>query len=141
MYGPTVLLAGIGILASFLAFNIFRSYWRLKSIPGPFWAQLTNLSRVQWVRSRRAHEIHMDLHDQYGDCVRFGPNMVSISDPKAIPTVYPMRPGFVKVCLIFFIDVDNASRFRGAGFGGIQLCPCPMADFLHINLLAVEKTR
>ncbi|MCJ1468060.1 hypothetical protein MMC07_006686 [Pseudocyphellaria aurata] len=96
MFHSAVLLIGIGIFASFLAFNIFRSFWRLKSIPGPFWAGLTNLSRVQWVRSRRAHEIHMNLHDQYGDCVRFGPNMVSIADPEAIPTVYPMRPGFVK---------------------------------------------
>lgn len=114
MYAPTVLFAAIAILASFFAFHTFRSYWKLKSIPGPFWARLTNLLRVQWVRSRRSHEIHMDLHDQYGDFVRFGPNMVSIADPEAIPTLYPMRPGFVKVCLIIFLDVDSASRFRGA---------------------------
>lgn len=119
MYSPVV-LAGIGILASFVAFHIFRSYWRLKNFPGPFWARLTNLSRVQWVRSRRAHEIHMGLHDQYGDCVRFGPNMVSIADPEAIPLVYPMRPGFVKVRLIFIIDVNSASCFCGAGFWGCR---------------------
>ena len=37
------------------------------------------------------------MHEQYGDVVRFGPNMVSISDPSVISTVYPMRAGFPKV--------------------------------------------
>ncbi|KAB8073082.1 cytochrome P450 [Aspergillus leporis] len=32
----------------------------------------------------------------YGPVVRFGPNIVSVSDPRAIPTIYPSRPGFPK---------------------------------------------
>ncbi|KAL8741881.1 MAG: hypothetical protein Q9190_005560 [Brigantiaea leucoxantha] len=82
---------------SYFIYQISSSYWQLKDIPGPFWARFTNLQRVWWVRSKRAHEIHMSLHQEYGDCVRFGPNMVSVADPVAIPTIYPIRPGFPKV--------------------------------------------
>ena len=85
------------LLLSYLCYRLFRTYWSLKHIPGPFWARFTNLQRVSWVRSKRSHEIHANLHDKYGDLVRFGPNMVCISDPAAIATVYPMRPGFPKV--------------------------------------------
>ncbi|KAL8990214.1 MAG: hypothetical protein Q9177_001072 [Variospora cf. flavescens] len=84
------------LLLAPLCYHLLHTYTRLKHVPGPFWARLTNLSRVSWVRTRRAHEIHTDLHSHYGDCVRFGPNMVSIADPAAIPTIYPMRPGFPK---------------------------------------------
>ena len=80
-------------------YQVCRTYWRLRHVPGPFWARITNIPRVLWVRSKKAHEIHTKLHQQYGDCVRFGPNMVSTSDPAAIPTLYPMRPGFPKVSL------------------------------------------
>ena len=97
MYSMNVLALLLLFLVSCVLYTILRSYRKLRHIPGPFWARLTNLQRVSWVRSRRAHEIHMNLHVKYGDCVRFGPNMVSVSDPAAIATVYPMRSGFPKV--------------------------------------------
>ena len=81
----------------FLLLRFVTSYLRLRQVPGPFLAAWTNLPRVSWALSKRAHEIHIELHEKYGDLVRFGPNMVSISDPREIPTLYPMRPGFVKV--------------------------------------------
>lgn len=91
---PSSYLAIIALIL--LGFQLLRTWWRLKSIPGPFWAKITNFQRVFWVRTGRAHEIHMEMHEKYGDFVRFGPNMISIGDPAAIPTVYPMRPGFPK---------------------------------------------
>ena len=97
MYSINTLGKLLLFLVSIVILTFSRTYWRLRHIPGPFWARVTNLQRVSWVRSRRAHEIHMELHDKYGDCVRFGPNMVSDSDPAAIATVYPIRPGFPKV--------------------------------------------
>lgn len=72
-------------------------YWRLQHVPGPFFAKFTNLQRVWWVKTGRAHEYHRQMHETYGSVVRFGPNMVSISDPRAIPDIYPSRPGFLKV--------------------------------------------
>ncbi|KAJ5098536.1 hypothetical protein N7532_005537 [Penicillium argentinense] len=72
-------------------------YWRLQHVSGPFFAKFTNLQRVWWVKTGRAHEYHREMHAMYGPVVRFGPNMVSISDPQAIPAIYPSRPGFPKV--------------------------------------------
>lgn len=74
-----------------------RSYLTLRHVPGPFWAAWTNLPRLSWVLSNRAHDIHIQLHRQYGKLVRFGPNMVSVSDPAEIPTIYGFSPIFEKV--------------------------------------------
>ena len=49
------------------------------------------------VKTGRSHEYHSRMHATYGSVVQFGPHMVSVSDPRAIPTVYPSRPGFPKV--------------------------------------------
>jgi hypothetical protein len=54
------------------------------------------------VKTKRAHEIHQEMHDKYGEVVQFGPNMVSVSNPAWIPTLYPIRPGFPKVSLAIF---------------------------------------
>ncbi|OKL64465.1 hypothetical protein UA08_00991 [Talaromyces atroroseus] len=86
------LIAAIGLLTVYLVYT-FR---KLGSIPGPFWGRISNLPRVNWVKTGRSHEIHQDLHRKYGDVVRFGPNMVSVADPACIPVIYPMRPGFPK---------------------------------------------
>ena len=83
----------------YLFYHAFRSYWKLKDVPGPFWAKFTNLQRVKWVKTKRSHDIFQTVHKTYGTSVRVGPNMVSIADPAAIPIVYPMRPGFPKVGL------------------------------------------
>lgn len=66
-------------------------------MPGPFLAAFSTIPRVSWVLSKRAHDIHIGLHQQYGDLVRFDPNMVSVADPVEISTIYPMKPEFVKV--------------------------------------------
>ena len=72
------------------------SYIHLSHVPGPRVASLTNLARVSWVYSNRSHEKHIELHRQYGSFVRFGPNMVSVSDPAAIPQVYGLNSRFPK---------------------------------------------
>ncbi len=92
---------------SFLLWS-FHSYFRLRHVPGPFIAAWTNLPRLSWVLSNRAHDIHIQLHRQYGKMVRFGPNMVSISDPAEIPTIYGFNPVFQKVCdLSTRLDLDD----------------------------------
>ncbi|KAI8633672.1 cytochrome P450 CYP4/CYP19/CYP26 subfamily [Xylariaceae sp. FL1651] len=85
-----------GTLLAIILFHLARVYWRLRSFPGPFWARFTNVQRVYWVQSTRSHIIHEEMHKHYGDFVRFGPNMVSISDPSLIPDVYPVRRGLPK---------------------------------------------
>ncbi|KAA8652914.1 cytochrome P450 [Aspergillus tanneri] len=90
--GPALLL---GTFVSLLVWR-FLIWFRLRHIPGPFLASLTNFTRMSWVSTKKAHLIHQEIHQKYGDVVRLGPNMVSISDPSAILTIYPMRKGFVK---------------------------------------------
>ena len=104
-----VQLASLAAAVTFgvLLFRSVTSYLRLRQVPGPFLAAWTNLPRVSWVFSKRAHEIHIGLHEKYGDLVRFGPNMVSVSDPREIPTLYPMRPGFVKVGMSERLKADT----------------------------------
>ena len=95
------------VIFSVLLFRSVTSYLRLRQVPGPFLAAWTNFPRVSWVLSKRAHEIHIGLHEKYGDLVRFGPNMVSVADPREIPTIYPMRPGFVKVGMSERLKTDT----------------------------------
>lgn len=96
----------LGLAIAFAITHLFRVYWRLKHVPGPFLAKFTNVQRVLWVKTRRAHEIHQAVHDKYGEVVQFGPNMVSLANPAWIPTVYPIRPGFPKAG----IPVQNIKR-------------------------------
>lgn len=80
-----------------VVFQSFRTWWRLRHIPGPFLASLTDLYRMSWVWTKRAHLKLQKCHEKYGKVVRIGPNTVAFSDPVAIPTVYPMRAGIPKV--------------------------------------------
>ncbi len=100
-YLLAVLVMGLlGVVPLLIALQLFRTYWRLRHIPGPFWATFTNLQRVLWVKTKQAHLFHQHVHEQYGPVVRIGPNMVIFDDPDAIPIVHTMRRGFPKVsCL------------------------------------------
>lgn len=72
--------------------------WLLLSrIPGPFLAKFTNIPRAYWVFTRRAHDIHIRLHEKYGKLVRFGPNMVSVGDALEIEKIYRMHNPLMKV--------------------------------------------
>jgi hypothetical protein len=87
------------LLPILLATHLLNNYWRLRHIPGPWYAGCTNLYRLFVVWGRNAHDIHLDLHRQYGDVVRIGPNCVSISGPGVKESIYGIQKGFVKVCL------------------------------------------
>ena len=87
-----------GILIVCLICAYFSVAWyRLRHVPGPLLAKFSNLQRMQWVRSGRAHDIHIELHNRYGNLVRMGPNMVSVSDPAAISVIYGFDGSFKKV--------------------------------------------
>ncbi|KAF2160362.1 hypothetical protein M409DRAFT_29211 [Zasmidium cellare ATCC 36951] len=72
------------------------SYLRLRHIPGPFIASLTDLWRLIDVWRRDAHNTHIHLHAKYGDVVRIGPNTVLVSRPDIVQDVYGISKGFVK---------------------------------------------
>jgi Cytochrome P450 len=83
---PTT-VAFYGLLVIVFLWNL-RCYLRLRHIPGPFIAALTNFPRFRWVLKGDAHKTHVALHRKYGPLVRFGPNMVSVSDAAEIPNIY-----------------------------------------------------
>lgn len=84
-----------------LAFILYVVSQRMKQshIPGPFLASITNIPRVRWGYSGRAHEIQIDLHKKYGKLVRLGPNCISVGDPLAIPQIYGTGANFPKVSI------------------------------------------
>lgn len=92
--------AAITVFLVFAA-NAFRTLHHLHSVPGPVLAKFTNLQRMLWVQARKAHDVHLSLHRRHGHLVRMGPNMVSVSDPAAIPIIYGFDGRFKKVASIF----------------------------------------
>lgn len=94
-WSPSLLAAAAVVLLVVL--QLGRTWWRLRHIPGPFFAKFTNFQRVYWVKTKRAHLILQEAHEKYGELVRIGPNTVSIHNPELIPTIYTARIGFPKV--------------------------------------------
>ncbi|KAH8808618.1 cytochrome P450 [Xylogone sp. PMI_703] len=68
----------------------------LKDIPGPFFAKFTNLWRFFDTYSGRPELTQRILHERYGNAVRLGPNIVSLSDPSLIRTIYSSKGEFIK---------------------------------------------
>ncbi|OCH91605.1 cytochrome P450 monooxygenase pc-bph [Obba rivulosa] len=66
----------------------FRDPRGLRSYPGPFLAQLTDLwlAHKVWV-GNRSPEIH-NQHKKYGPFLRIGPNHISIASPAALGIIY-----------------------------------------------------
>lgn len=117
---PAIMLVAITstLALAFVVFHVFPVWWRLRHVPGPFWASLSDIPRMLWVTTKEAHLIHQRLHDKYGEVVRVGPNTVIFRDPTAIPTVYPMRAGFPKVSLLSLLYHGRASCFLISGLKG-----------------------
>lgn len=87
------------VLASVVVVHLIRNKFNkgLNKYPGPFLAAYTNWWRFCDVWGRKTEQTHIRLHQQYGDIVRLGPNVLSIADPKAIKTIYGLNKGMTKV--------------------------------------------
>lgn len=100
----TQTLVVIALLVIFLLLlSSVRTYAKLRHVPGPLLAALTDYPRLSWVLTGRAQEIHLEQHRKHGKIVRFGPNMVSVSDPNEIPNIYGFTGKYQKV--------SSAARF------------------------------
>lgn len=58
------------------------------SIPGPWLARYTNVLRIRTAVSGNQMHHHLSLHKRYGKLVRVGPNCISDSDSRYIPSIY-----------------------------------------------------
>jgi len=93
---PTSSLA-LGISALALILFFFQQYWRLRHVPGPFLASITNLWRAYIQMSRPICPVLLELHKKYGPVVRIGPNTLHISDPACVNIIYTNRGQYLKV--------------------------------------------
>lgn len=93
------LIAGIALSVFIVSHVVAYLRAPLKDIPGPFLAKFTNTWRL--VDHYKATQISTQrrLHEELGPAVRIGPNIVSLSDPTLLKTVYSTRGEYHKVCL------------------------------------------
>lgn len=87
----------IALAAYWLVWMVYaRTIHPLAKIPGPFWA---SISRI-WFQRRMYmgdYEVVMRaLHVKYGSIVRIAPDEVAVSDPSAIPKIYPIQRPLMK---------------------------------------------
>jgi len=76
----------------------FKAYQPgLRQVPGPWLAKFSGLWRLYFVFDGNGHESYRTLHKKYGAIVRTAPNVVDISDPSAIATIYSISSKFIKV--------------------------------------------
>ncbi|KAG8159003.1 hypothetical protein KVR01_011446 [Diaporthe batatas] len=68
----------------------------LKDIPGPFLAKFTNIWRLIDHYNATQISTQRRLHEKLGPAVRIGPNVVSLSDPTLLKTVYSTRGEYLK---------------------------------------------
>ncbi|KAF4834326.1 Cytochrome P450 monooxygenase gsfF [Colletotrichum tropicale] len=68
----------------------------LRQIPGPWIARYSPIWRMMFVWNGDAHERYRELHAKYGPIVRTAPNVVDISDPSAMFTIYGIGSKFLK---------------------------------------------
>lgn len=97
------MIAFIPVLITLLVPIYFYQTWRsrgLNKFPGPFLASLTDFWKVLYARknSTKENSVYVDLHEDYGDVVRIGPNGLSFADPQAIMDIYGTKGGDQKVC-------------------------------------------
>ncbi|KAJ0420592.1 cytochrome P450 [Aspergillus carlsbadensis] len=120
--------AALTLAALYVLTRLLWTSWSLCSIPGPFWAKFTNLQWLYWVRTGKAHHTHYQLHEKYGTFVRIGPNVISISDPAALTTVYPTRMGVPKS------DFYKTQRPYVPGSGALPVIFNTQNELLHKEL-------
>lgn len=92
---PSLGILGLAITCLYFLYQRYHS--TLCSVPGPFLASMTDLYRLLDVLTWKCQENQLALHKKYGKYVRYGPNMVAISDPDAIQIIYAINNKFVKV--------------------------------------------
>ena len=87
------------ILAALALIHLLRNKYAqgLNAVPGPFLAGFSSLWRLVDVWGGSAQWTVIRLHRELGPLVRTGPRHVSVSDPKAINTIYGVNPRFLKV--------------------------------------------
>jgi len=91
-----VILVGVAILP--LVIKALVQHWRLRHIPGPWQAKLTNfwLASKIW-RGGEFPTVARELDKKYGRVVAYGPNRVLFSEPSAVGIIMNTKNPLPKV--------------------------------------------
>ncbi|RDW77370.1 hypothetical protein BP6252_05423 [Coleophoma cylindrospora] len=80
-----------------ILYSIYARYGTgLSKYPGPFLASITDFYRLGYVCLYQKKLPEVALHEKYGDFVRFGPNLLLISDPRVIKDIYTGPDAMIK---------------------------------------------
>ncbi|KAK3182230.1 Cytochrome p-450 [Lecanicillium sp. MT-2017a] len=101
LYIVPCLLVALHLLKYFK--TVFRS--DLRKIPGPVFARLSVFWRPFVLFGGTAPDVYRELHKKYGPLVRTAPNVVSVSGPSAINTIYGFGSKFYKSSFYTVFDV------------------------------------
>nr|BAL05148.1 cytochrome P450 [Phanerodontia chrysosporium] len=105
----------ITLLSSITLYRI-SPFHPLAHYPGPLLPKISKIYHIAKVSSGKQHLYLQELHNQYGDIVRFGPNEVSIRDASCIMPVLGaqgMPKGPMWQGRHFWTEVHTLIGFRG----------------------------
>ncbi|KAJ3564856.1 hypothetical protein NPX13_g7701 [Xylaria arbuscula] len=94
----TAICYGAYMTALFTSILLYRAFFHpLRHFPGPRLARLSQFYHFFRIRAKVDNYRHLDrLHAQYGEYVRVGPNLLSISDPDMIEVIFHPQSNFNK---------------------------------------------
>lgn len=100
----SLLFCSIGVI--WFAISSFKSWYRLRHIPGPFLASISYLWLARVAYSERQYYVHRELGSKYGPLVRVGPNEITTDDPEVLRKISSARSSYGKD------DWYNGARFN-----------------------------
>ena len=82
-------IASLACLLYLVVYIVYQRFLHpLSKYPGPFLASLTDLWQVwEFLTLRQPYHL-TDLHEKYGQFVRYGPDKISVTCESAIPLLY-----------------------------------------------------
>ncbi|KAH8888103.1 cytochrome P450 [Thozetella sp. PMI_491] len=84
-----VTVAGVGGLVYLIIYVVYQRFFHpLAKYPGPFLASVTDLWQVSQFLSLKQPYTLTELHEKYGQFVRYGPDKLSVTAEDAIPILY-----------------------------------------------------
>lgn len=87
----SVALVALGVISLYTAWIKLRAWYKLRHIPGPFWARWSHLWLVKQIYTGVYVGQLSRLHAEYGPIVVLSPDMVATSDPASIRQISSAR--------------------------------------------------
>jgi len=103
---PTILQGTTLLLTSWYLASVFRQWWRLRHIPGPFINAITPLAYTYHSIKNDITIYTYNLTKKYGPLVRISPNVVVFSDPETFRHICSPKSGYSKGLWFEFLRWD-----------------------------------